>query len=128
MPHCAIVPPRLDVIQIVLDDVRCIFMLYLYLICALFVLCQVDLVSEGWLVREGYTFGMPRPGDAAFARTFDGMCLCSDLISSAFLLCSVHPTTSNNIDDSTTENISKQIKQWNLMFFTEHLISRFKDI
>lgn len=37
------------------------------------VIAMVDLVSEGWLVREGYTFGMPRPGDAAFARTFDGM-------------------------------------------------------
>jgi len=83
------VPPRLDVIQIVLDDVRCI----LCFICALFVLCQVDLVSEGWLVREGYTFGMPRPGDAAFARTFDGMCLCSALIFGVFVMF----RTSNNI-------------------------------
>ena len=59
-----IVPPRLDrldVIQIVLDVLDVFYR-------------QVDLVSEGWRVREAYTFGMPRPGDAAFARTFDGMC------------------------------------------------------
>ena len=62
-----IVPPRLDrldVLQIVLDVLDVLDVFY----------WQVDLVSEGWRVREAYSFGMPRPGDAAFARTFDGMC------------------------------------------------------
>ena len=34
---------------------------------------QVDLENEGWRIREAYNFGMPRPGDATFARSFDQM-------------------------------------------------------
>ncbi|CAJ1416219.1 unnamed protein product [Effrenium voratum] len=36
-------------------------------------LAMVDLATEGWNVMGAYTFGMPRAGDAEFARTFDGM-------------------------------------------------------
>ena len=60
---------------------------------------------EGWLVREAYTFGMPRPGDAAFARTFDGMCLGLEVCH----VFSVQP-----LDDPAMEKISKQ---WNLDVF-----------
>ena len=38
-------------------------------LCADFV-CQVDLI-QGWTIKEGYTFGMPRTGDPIFARHFD---------------------------------------------------------
>lgn len=36
----------------------------------------MDLETEGWRIREAYNFGMPRPGDATFARSFDQMSLC----------------------------------------------------
>ena len=32
---------------------------------------QVELSERGWSVKEGYTFGMPRAGDATFAVNFD---------------------------------------------------------
>lgn len=38
---------------------------------AVAVLAMVDLVDLGWTVHEAYTFGMPRAGDATFARAFD---------------------------------------------------------
>ena len=38
---------------------------------AVAVLGMVDLVDLGWTVHEAYTFGMPRAGDATFARAFD---------------------------------------------------------
>ena len=37
-------------------------------------MCQVDLAQRGWTIKEGYTFGMPRTGDATFAAHFDQMC------------------------------------------------------
>jgi len=38
---------------------------------AISVLAMVELSERGWSVKEGYTFGMPRAGDATFAVNFD---------------------------------------------------------
>jgi len=36
-------------------------------------LAMVALVDHGWYIKEGYNFGMPRVGDAEFAKTFDSL-------------------------------------------------------
>ncbi|CAE7644999.1 unnamed protein product [Symbiodinium microadriaticum] len=38
---------------------------------AISTLAMVDLSEKGWRIKEGYTFGMPRTGDATFAVNFD---------------------------------------------------------
>ncbi|CAE6929940.1 LIP [Symbiodinium natans] len=40
---------------------------------AICTLAMVDLAQRGWTIKEGYTFGMPRTGDATFAAHFDQM-------------------------------------------------------